>query len=228
MGWLTSGPATIEPNWPAAGNRGLPAPVLRLLDSRLEARLAARSRRAHAPPPSSGFPARVLNWLFYSRQVLYLPVLSLAAPPLPPPPVRGRAALERLARAAGRAAHWAATLVVGVPLAFLFMAVEYVRYFNTFYRDTGTIVFLLVFLAALALLDGPGRERRALVLCRRLPRLAGDGQGDQRLLALPGLSLPAAGPRGAAAGGGGERRLPVERDRSRSRSSAAPTCPRAS
>ena len=162
MGWLTSGPATIEPNWPAQGSEAWLRRFFAFwipywkLDWPLDPGVLSSTAVLW-------FPGAVLNWLFYSRQVLYLPILSLVP----------RACLLLLYvavlrwsgwRAPGRAAHWAATIGVGVPLAFLFMAVDYVRFFNTFYRDTGTIVFLLAFLVSLAMLDATRHPRTALLL----------------------------------------------------------------
>ncbi|HEY5908844.1 MAG TPA: hypothetical protein VIZ31_12435, partial [Vicinamibacteria bacterium] len=162
MGWITSGPATIEPNWPARGSEAFKRRFSTFwipywkLDWPLDPGILTSNIVLW-------LPGAVLNWLFYSRKILYLPVLSLVP----------RFCLLLLYvgvlrwsgwRDAGRATHWTATLVLGLPLAFLLMAVDYVRYFNSFYRDTGTMVFLLAFLVSLVLLDTSPRERRALVL----------------------------------------------------------------
>jgi hypothetical protein len=162
MGWLTSGPATIEPNWPVRGSDAFRRrfgtfwiPYWKL-DWPLDPGVLSSTIVLW-------FPGAVLNWLFYSRKILYLPFLSIVP----------RLCLTLLYvavlrwsgwRTSGRAARWVATIGVGVPLALLFMAVDYVYYFSSFYRDTGTIVFLLAFLVSLVMLDANRHERTALLL----------------------------------------------------------------
>ena len=162
MGWLTSGPATIEPNWPPGGTE-------------------AYRRRFYsywipywkldwplAPDVLSStillwLPGAALNWLFYSRRILYLPFVSFV-PRLCVLLLYVTVLRWSGWRTGGGAARWAATIGVGASLALLFMAHDYVAFFNSFYRETGTIVYLLAFLVSLAMLDTVHRERTALLL----------------------------------------------------------------
>ena len=199
MGWLTSGPATMEPNWPAPGTDAWNRRFSNFWIPywKLDWPLAPDILTSNIV---LWLPGAVLNWLFYSRTILYLPVMSLVP----------RALLLLLYvgvlrwdgwRAAGRAACWTATLVLGVPLALVLMSVHYVRYFNTFYRDTGTMVFLLAFLAALARLDAGRRARRDLILAGVALALLGTAKVANiywPFLALPFLLLARGGRRQVA------------------------------
>jgi hypothetical protein len=107
-------------------------------------------------------------------------------------------------RSAGRSGSWAATIAPGLPLALLLMAVDYVRYFNTFYRETGTIVFLLSLLVSLAMLDATRHERTAFLLSGASLTLLATAKITNvywPFLALPFLLLARGGRRRLAAVG---------------------------
>ena len=163
MGWITSGPATIQENWPPANSEQFNRRFYHYwipywkLDWPGKPQVLTSTALLWAP-------GAFLNSVFYSPRVLCLPVMSLVP----------RFALILLAVVAIRWIGQCGSgfvfctivkLLLGVPLVLILMATDYVRFFNTFYRETGTLVFLLWFLAGLVMLARTRHPGRAYLAC---------------------------------------------------------------
>ena len=145
MGWISPGPVGIEPNWPAAGTEEW---VERFNNYWLPYwKLDWQAER----PTTSSFllwlPGAVFNYLFYSRTVLYLPLLSLFS----------RLILLGILLMfiwIGSNSRYATLLLLslGVPVVLLWTNTEYIAYFNSFYLESASFVFLFLLLSSLLFL----------------------------------------------------------------------------
>lgn len=146
MSWIASGPVGIEPNWPEAGtedwlkrfnNYWIPRWKL---DWNLER------------PTTSAFllwlPGAILNYLVYSRRVLYLPILALF------PKLILFVVLLLLFCWIDRYPRYRVVLLLSlsVPMVLIFTNTEYMAYFHSFYLESASYVFLFLLLASILLI----------------------------------------------------------------------------
>ena len=91
-------------------------------------------------------PGVLANYLLHSDCVFYLPIVSLLPRLLlfgvcsPPSPGSTRVALRH---------ELALYLIIGVPLAFLLSTTDYLAYLNSLYQETGSMIYLGFWIAAL-------------------------------------------------------------------------------
>jgi hypothetical protein len=91
-------------------------------------------------------PGVLLNRLAYSNQVLYLPVVSL----LPRLLLLGcLLAVFRWIDASCRRHRLALTMFIGIPLVLLLSTNDYLAYLNSFYQETGSMIYLGLWIASL-------------------------------------------------------------------------------
>ncbi len=151
MGWITSGPATMQENWPAKGSEEWDRRFRRYWIPLWKLDWPGAPGTVLTSTALLWVPGAALDWVFYSRQVLSLPVMSLV--PRLAVLLLAVVALRWVARCGGGPTlSTVVKLLVGVPLVLILMATDYVRFFNTFYRETGTLVFLPWFLVGLVAL----------------------------------------------------------------------------
>jgi hypothetical protein len=143
--WFSSGPAALAENFPPLGT---PEWDLRFY------RYWIPEWKLDFPLRSTMFisaillwlPGIVLNYLLFSNSVLWLPLMSLGA----------RLALLLLLWWVLRwidrrsARPWVHHLALGLPLALMFGTADLAGFYNTFYQETGTLVFLPLLLVVIA------------------------------------------------------------------------------
>jgi hypothetical protein len=105
-------------------------------------------------------PGLLLNRLVYSDQVVYLPIVSV----MPRLLLLGcLLAVFGWIDASCQRHKLALTLIVGVPLVLLLSTTDYLAYLNSFYQETGSMIYLGLWIAALLYL-----RRRPQSLARGL------------------------------------------------------------
>jgi hypothetical protein len=150
MTWFTSGPANMNGNWQASGTPEYDQRFFKyyIPDWKLDFPLYG----IFSSVELLWLPGVVLNWVFYSQTVLTMMMVGLVPrllslvilwlalrwinaetkhPPAPP------------------TAGLILTLTLGGPLTLLLGSAAYMAYFNSFYQETGSFIFLFLFLAAL-------------------------------------------------------------------------------
>jgi len=149
MGWISPGPIGIEPNIPAAGTE---AYSRRFLNNWIPCWEMKWNLSPSTCPGSSAIllwaPGALLNYFLYSPKVLYLPFLSLF------PKILLLGILLLLFRWIGlQARHRVFFLLgLGVPVTLLLTSSDSLVYFNSFYQETASFVFLFLFLASILIL----------------------------------------------------------------------------
>ncbi len=155
MTWFTSGPVNQDVDWPTYGTEAYDERFFTYwipywkLDFPKESEMFISALLLWTP-------GVLLNRFFFSAQTLYMPLLSLGP----------RLALfiflwlclkwiDR--RAKIPEIHY---LTLGLPLALLFSTTDIAAYFNTFYQETGTIVFIPYVLGIVVLGQSLARDWR--------------------------------------------------------------------
>jgi hypothetical protein len=159
--WITSGPMGFAVNWPEKNTPDWDRRFFRywLPDWQLH----WKRTRPRTSAIVFWLPGALLNCLFYSRQVLSLPVLSIPA----------RAAVCAFvllvlvwARSAPRPEQrFGLTLIMGLPIALLLTTRDCAAYLNTFYQETASLLFALAFIASLVYLRRAPRSHVRWVIC---------------------------------------------------------------
>lgn len=146
MGWISSGPIGIEPSLPVAGTNDWSRRFLNywIPSWKLEWNIS----RSTFPATSAillWFPGALINCSFYSPKILYLPYLSLF------PKLLLLGVLLLLFKWIGLQARHRLFLILGlgVPITFLITSTDYIAYFNSFYQETASFVFLFLFLTSI-------------------------------------------------------------------------------
>ena len=145
MSWISSGPLGIEPNWPEPDSEDWGKrfnnywiPFWKLDWSVVR-------------PTTSAFllwlPGAILNCLVYSRVVLYIPILAFF------PKLILFAILLLIFHWVDLYPRYTTVLLfgIGVPAVLIFTNTEYMAYFNTFYLESASFVFLFLLLAFILL-----------------------------------------------------------------------------
>jgi hypothetical protein len=146
MAWISSGPIGIEPNWPTVGTDHSPR---RFLDYWIPFWNLEWNISASTIPATSAIilwlPGALLSYYFYSPKILYLPLLSLF------PKALLLGILLLLFKWIGFQARYRLFFLfgLGVPITFLITSTDYVAYFNSFYQETASFIFLFLFLASI-------------------------------------------------------------------------------
>ncbi len=107
-------------------------------------------------------PGLLVNYFAYSAKVLYLPVLSLLPRLLL---VGGLFALFAWIEANCPSRRAFLYLVLGLPSALLLLTTDYVAYLNSFYQETGSLIYLGLWIASLLYLRGRPQSWRRGWLC---------------------------------------------------------------
>jgi hypothetical protein len=143
MGGFTSGPIGIEPNWPPGGTETWNKRFFMYwipywhLDWKF------------SPPKTAAFllwlPGVALNYFLYSKTVLYLPLVSLF-----PKLILFGMLLLLFKWVDTQTNHKVLVLLsLGIPFVLLLTATDYLAFFNSFYQESGSVVFLFLFLSSL-------------------------------------------------------------------------------
>jgi hypothetical protein len=160
MTWFTSGPANMPEDWPALNTPEYHDRffIYFIPDWKLDFPL----KGTFSSVELLWLPGVLLNWLFYSKAVLSMNMVGLIPRLLsllilwlafrwinyayhPPPGLEPVGGL----RQGGEGEALVLTLTLGVPLTMLLGSGAYLAYFNSFYQETGSFVFLFLFIAAL-------------------------------------------------------------------------------
>jgi hypothetical protein len=143
MRLISSGPIGIEPNWPAAGSQDWSKRFFNYwipywkLDFDI------------SKPTTSAvilwLPGALLNRVFYSSNILYLPNLSLF------PKLIIFGVLLLLFKWVEFQTRYRTALLfsIGVPVIFLITTTDYVAYLNSFYEESASFVYLFLLLASI-------------------------------------------------------------------------------
>jgi hypothetical protein len=138
MGWISSGPIGIEPNWPAAGTEDWSRRFANywLPFWKLEWNLVRPTTSAIL----LWLPGALLNYLLYSSKVLYLPILSFV------PKLFLFSTLLLLFTWIRLDTKYTTILLfsIGVPVTLVLTNTEYLAYFNSFYQESASLVFLVL------------------------------------------------------------------------------------
>jgi hypothetical protein len=159
MSWFTSGPANMPKDWPAVDTPEYHDRFFTYFipDWKLDFPL----KGAFSSVELLWLPGVLLNWVFLSKAVLSMTMvglvprlLSLVILWLAFRWINHSYPVEegRLTQAEPAGGSWRAlilTLTLGFPLALLLGSGAYLVYFNSFYQETGSFVFLFLFIAAL-------------------------------------------------------------------------------
>jgi hypothetical protein len=108
------------------------------------------------------FPGIVVNRVAYSNRVFYLPILSLLPRLLFFGCLLG---LYVWIDARGGRHKLALLLLLGVPLALLLSTTDYLVYLNSFYQETGSMVYFGLWIASLLYLKGRPTSALRGLLC---------------------------------------------------------------
>lgn len=152
MGWISSGPVGIEPNWPAAGTEDWSRRFFNYWIPYWE--LEWNISRPTTSAFLLWFPGALLNTFLYSSKVLFLPLLSLF------PKLILFGVLLLLFKWIKLETRYRAVFLfsLGVPVIFLLTTTDYVAYLNSFYQEPASFVYLFLFLVSILLL----RQRPSL------------------------------------------------------------------
>ena len=160
MRLFTSGPVSIEPNWPPAGTAAWNNRFFNYWIPEW------KFQWSYSRPISSvellWLPGAVLNYVFYSPSILDLRALSLF-----PKALLLIVVLLLFGWIDQQSSRYRLPLYLAgaLPLVLIVTTTDYLAYFNTFYRETASLVFLILLLASLlALRQRPGSRAR-LLLC---------------------------------------------------------------
>ncbi|HEV3409443.1 MAG TPA: hypothetical protein VG095_04065 [Chthoniobacterales bacterium] len=156
MQWVTPGPVGFERNFPPEGTEEFERRFYNYW-------LPYWKLEPHLELPRTSalvlwLPGALLNYVFYSRAVLYLPAISYFSKALMFAFLV--LALEWLRRR--ERGGLLLLLSVGVPLTLCLTTTSYFAYLNTFYQESAALVFLLLLCAALLLLKQTGQARYLL------------------------------------------------------------------
>jgi len=185
--WFSSGPVGIETNWPAANTEEFPR---RFFNYWLPA--------WKLDFPGGGLmissamllwtPGLLWNYYMVSSNVLYTTNISLAPKILI---VCLMFLIFRWVETSGvdRTLKTCLLITLALPLALMLSTTDYVAYFNSFYFETGSFVFLFCFLAALILLKKRGPSTLGYVLCVALLLLLTTSKTSN--IYWPGVAIPA-------------------------------------
>lgn len=145
MTWFTSGPANLKGNWQASGT---PEYDLRYFKYYIpDWKLDFPLKGIFSSVELLWLPGVLLNWLFYSQTVLSMTLVGLA-PRLLNLLILGLAFRWINHNNRSRLAL-VLTLTLGIPLTLMLGSAAYLAYFNSFYQETGSFIFLFLFLASL-------------------------------------------------------------------------------
>jgi hypothetical protein len=146
MEWISSGPVGIEPNWPAAGTEDSSRRFFNfwLPFWKLEWNIQWPTTSALL----LWLPGALVNYFVYSSKVLYLPILAFF------PKLILFSILLLLFNWIKLDPNYTTILLfsIGVPVVLIFTNTEYVAYFNSFYQESASLIFLVVLLASILLL----------------------------------------------------------------------------
>ncbi len=162
MTWFTSGPANMQGNWPALGTPEYDQRFFKyyIPDWKLDFPLNG----IFSSVELLWLPGVLLNWLFFSQTVLSMMMIGLVPRLLslvilwlafrwinaiyPPAGLTANKGSDPVEPAGGSWQTLVITLTLGVPLTLLLGSAAYMAYFNSFYQETGSFIFLFLFLAA--------------------------------------------------------------------------------
>jgi len=149
MLWITTGPIGIEPNWPPAGTEDWSRRFNNYWIPfwKLEWNIS-RSTVLNTSAILLWFPGALLNYLLYSSKILYLPTLSLF------PKLLLFVMILLLFAWVKIQVKYRLFFLFGlaVPITFIFTSPDYISYFNSFYQETASFVFIFLFLASIIIL----------------------------------------------------------------------------
>ena len=163
MTWFTSRPATMKGNWQASGTPEYDQRYFKyyIPDWKLDFPLNG----VFSSAVLLWLPGVLLNWLFYSQKVLSMMMVGLFPRLLslvilwlafrwinaiyPPAGLIAKKGSDPVEPAGGSWQTLVITLTLGIPLTLLLGSAAYMAYFNSFYQETGSFIFLFLFLAAL-------------------------------------------------------------------------------
>ena len=158
---FTSGPVGFDTDWPA---RGTDAWNRRFFNNWLpywKLDWPRFPKLDHTSTTLLWLPGVAINGLLYSKTVLYLPAVSLLPKILL---VVILLLAFRWIQTSDLKRRNVAFLAIGVPLSLLLTNSDYTAYFSTFYQETGSLVFLLLTLAAVLYANHSSRPRLAIAL----------------------------------------------------------------
>ena len=184
MTWFTSGPANMAENFPA---NDTPEYHERFFNYFIpDWKLDFPLQGIFSSVELLWLPGVLLNWAFLSKAVLSMTMVGLVPRLLSlvilwlafrwinhSYPVKERG----LTQAEPAGASWLApvlSLTLGIPLALLLGSGAYTVYFNSFYQETGSFIFLFLFLAAVIYIWRVERVR--LEVAQKESRISGDGE----------------------------------------------------
>lgn len=147
MGWISSGPIGIEPNWPDIGSKDWSRRFFNYWIPFWKFRW-----NIAMPAKSSAFllwlPGAVLNKFLYSNKVLYLPYLSIL-----PKLILFFVLLLIFKWINLNARHKTILLIsIGIPITLMFTTTDYVAYLNSFYAESAGLIFYFLLLISIVIL----------------------------------------------------------------------------
>lgn len=147
MKWIVSDPIGVTTDWQAVGNEEWFKRFYRYWIPYWKIKVDL----SNLPRTSAILvwaPGVLLNYLFYSSEVLYLSSLSLL------PKLILFFVLLLLFRWINLGGEYRIVLLFGLgfPLTFLFTSTDYIAYFNSFYQESTSFVFLFLLLASVLFL----------------------------------------------------------------------------
>ncbi len=163
MTWFTSRPANMAENFPANDTPEYHQRFFNYFipDWKLDFPLKGMFSSAEL----LWLPGVLLNWLFYSKAVLSMTMVGLVPRLLslvilwlafrwinaiyPPAGLIANKGSDPVEPARGSWRALVLTLTLGIPLMLLLGSGAYLVYFNSFYQETGSFIFLFLFMAAL-------------------------------------------------------------------------------
>jgi hypothetical protein len=149
MGWISPGPIGSEPNLPAAGTD---ASSRRFLNYWIPSWKLEWNISTSTCPATSAIilwvPGAIVNYILYSPKTLYMPFMSIF------PKFLLLGILLLLFKWIGHQTRYQLffLLGLGVPLTLMFTSADYLVYFNSFYQETASFVFLFLFLTSILIL----------------------------------------------------------------------------
>lgn len=151
MKWITSGPIGIEPNWPNYGTEEWSQRFFKYWIPfwKLEWQWSEVGTRPISSALFLWIPGALLNFLFFSRKILYLPILTIPARMIL------LSIFLLLFKWSNAYPRYSKILLFSfvTPIAFLPLTTDYLSYLNSFYLESASLIFVLLFFASTLILQ---------------------------------------------------------------------------
>lgn len=140
VNWFSSKPDGFKENWPSPGSAEYELRFFNYWLPYWEFDLP-RQGSIFSSTIFLWIPGLLLNYFLFSNQQIYLPIVSIF------PRILIIAFLWLILKWISKSnKNLLLTISIGIPYVLIFSSSDYIAYFNSFYQETGSIIFFLLFI----------------------------------------------------------------------------------